>query len=196
MAASGLVACSVLSADAPVGAPPEGNAKEITRRPRRLTTTVSSNDAVRGDRHLARGLIAACRHQQRSCALDAVCHCASDWWRMPHTDRSASSTVPLLIVQWARLIAHRIDALSDFLGRELLGRLRVFRNPDIHERDIHERSSGNSANEHTAVEDGELMGLHTPRGANFRADRAGGRRRRAPRRPLVQQRCREIPRNA
>ena len=37
---------NVLSADAPVGAPPEGNAKEITRRRRRVTTTVSSNDEI------------------------------------------------------------------------------------------------------------------------------------------------------
>jgi hypothetical protein len=35
---------NVLSADAPVGAPPEGNAKEVTRRRRRVTTTVSRND--------------------------------------------------------------------------------------------------------------------------------------------------------
>jgi hypothetical protein len=26
-----------------------------------------------------------------------MCQCASDWWRMPHTDGSASSTVPLLL---------------------------------------------------------------------------------------------------
>jgi hypothetical protein len=37
---------NVLSADAPVGAPPEGNAKEVTRRRRRVTTTVSSNDEI------------------------------------------------------------------------------------------------------------------------------------------------------
>ena len=37
---------SVLSADAPVGAPPEGNAKEVTRRRRRMTTTVSSSDEI------------------------------------------------------------------------------------------------------------------------------------------------------
>ena len=37
---------NVLSADAPVGAPPEGNAKEVTRRRRRVTTTVSSNDGI------------------------------------------------------------------------------------------------------------------------------------------------------
>jgi hypothetical protein len=36
----------VLSADAPVGAPPEGNAKEVTRRRRRVTTTVSRNDDI------------------------------------------------------------------------------------------------------------------------------------------------------
>ena len=33
-------------ADAPVGAPPEGNAKEVTRHRRHVTTTVSSNDGV------------------------------------------------------------------------------------------------------------------------------------------------------
>ena len=37
---------NVLSADAPVGAPPEGNAKEVTRRRCRVTTTVSSNDEI------------------------------------------------------------------------------------------------------------------------------------------------------
>ena len=37
---------NVLSADAPVGAPPEGNAKEVTRRRRRVTTTVSRNDDI------------------------------------------------------------------------------------------------------------------------------------------------------
>jgi hypothetical protein len=73
---------NVLSADAPVGAPPEGNAKEVTRRRRRVTTTVSRNDSVKerryhGDRQLARRVIAACRHQRRLCALDAaLCHCA------------------------------------------------------------------------------------------------------------------------
>ena len=36
----------LLSADAPVGAPPEGNAKEVTRCRRRVTTTVSSNDGI------------------------------------------------------------------------------------------------------------------------------------------------------
>ena len=36
----------LLSADAPVGTPPEGNAKEVTRRHRRVTTTVSSNDGI------------------------------------------------------------------------------------------------------------------------------------------------------
>ena len=37
---------NVLSADAPVGAPPEGNAKEVTERRRRVTTTASSNDGI------------------------------------------------------------------------------------------------------------------------------------------------------
>ena len=37
---------NILSADAPVGAPPEGNAKEVTRRRRRVTTTASSNDVL------------------------------------------------------------------------------------------------------------------------------------------------------
>ena len=36
----------LLSADAPVGTLPEGNAKEVTRRHRRVTTTVSSNDGI------------------------------------------------------------------------------------------------------------------------------------------------------
>jgi hypothetical protein len=35
-----------MSADVPVGAPPEGNAKEVTRRRRRVTTTASSNDVL------------------------------------------------------------------------------------------------------------------------------------------------------
>ena len=38
--------CNILSADAPVGAPPEGNAKEVTRRRRRVTTMVSRNDDI------------------------------------------------------------------------------------------------------------------------------------------------------
>ena len=37
---------NVLSADAPVGAPPEGNAKEVTRRRCRVTTTGSSDDGI------------------------------------------------------------------------------------------------------------------------------------------------------
>jgi hypothetical protein len=37
---------NVLSADAPVGAPPEGNAKEVTRRRRRVTTVASRDDSV------------------------------------------------------------------------------------------------------------------------------------------------------
>ena len=79
-----------------------------------------------------------------------MCQCASDWWRMPHTDgKRQLDCAAFIIVQWTRLIAHRIDAISDLLGREHL--------------DIHERSSGNSANEHTTVDGGELMGLRTPR---------------------------------
>ena len=41
-----LAALKVMLADAPVSAPPEGNAKEVTRHRRRMTTTVSSNDDV------------------------------------------------------------------------------------------------------------------------------------------------------
>jgi hypothetical protein len=47
---------NVLSADAPVGAPPEGNAKEVTRRRRRVTTTVSRNDDI-----MATGIITVTR---------------------------------------------------------------------------------------------------------------------------------------
>jgi hypothetical protein len=37
---------NILSADAPVGAPPEGNAKEVTRRHRRQGTTISWRPAA------------------------------------------------------------------------------------------------------------------------------------------------------
>ena len=37
---------NVLSADASVGAPPYVNEKEVTRRRRRVTTTVSRNDDI------------------------------------------------------------------------------------------------------------------------------------------------------
>ena len=68
---------NVLSADAPVGAPPEGNAKEVTRRRRRVTTTVSSNDKIMAHGSLPAALslpAAICSGCAR--LMPPWCHCA------------------------------------------------------------------------------------------------------------------------
>ena len=72
---------------------------------------------------------------------------------------------PALIVQRARLVAHRVNALAWILGRELLGG-----GSEVPKRAHALKSYQKSASEGTTVNKGELKALHTPRGADFRAE--------------------------
>ena len=65
----------------------------------------------------------------------------------------------------ARLVAHRVNALAWILGRELLGG-----GSEVPKRAHALKSYQKSASEGTTVNKGELKGLHTPRGADFRAE--------------------------
>ena len=98
-------------------------------------------------------------------------------WRTPapiglevHADvegvvRLLTRPFPALIVQRARLVAHRVNALAWILGRELLGG-----GSEVPKRAHALKSYQKSASEGTTVNKGELKGLHTPRGADFRAE--------------------------
>ena len=68
---------NVLSADAPVGAPPEGNAKEVTRRRRRVTTTVSRNDDIMATGSLPAALLLPAAI---SSGCDRAACCTRTYW--------------------------------------------------------------------------------------------------------------------